>query len=184
MSFVGLIKAIDRFDPSREVKFSTFASVTIVGELKRHFRDTTWALRVPRGLQELGLQVSRVMAELSQSLGRSPTVAEIARSAGLSEESVDDLKIAIGEACANAVIVNEGSAPDVPVKIHWSQEGSHVVVEVEGAGHPLDSAESTNGDDHAARIRMSVALLESLVDSCEVTEGPDGAMTSRLTVNL
>ena len=88
VSFVGLIKAIDRFDPSREVKFSTFASVTIVGELKRHFRDTTWALRVPRGLQELGLQVSRVMAELSQSLGRSPTVAEIARSAGLSEESV------------------------------------------------------------------------------------------------
>jgi RNA polymerase sigma-B factor len=88
VAFVGLIKAIDRFDPSREVKFSTFASVTIVGELKRHFRDTTWALRVPRGLQELGLQVSRVMAELSQSLGRSPTVGEIAGRAGLPEESV------------------------------------------------------------------------------------------------
>ena len=88
VAFVGLIKAIDRFDPGREVKFSTFASVTIVGELKRHFRDTTWALRVPRGLQELGLQVSRVMAELSQSLGRSPTVAEIAARAGLAEEAV------------------------------------------------------------------------------------------------
>jgi RNA polymerase sigma-B factor len=88
VAYVGLIKAIDRFDPSREVKFSTFASVTIVGELKRHFRDTTWALRVPRGLQELGLQVSRVMAELSQSLGRSPTVGEIAKRAGLSDEAV------------------------------------------------------------------------------------------------
>jgi RNA polymerase sigma-B factor len=88
VAFVGLIKAIDRFDAGREVKFSTFASVTIVGELKRHFRDTTWALRVPRGLQELGLQVSRVMAELSQTLGRSPTVTEIAARAGLSEEAV------------------------------------------------------------------------------------------------
>jgi RNA polymerase sigma-B factor len=88
VAFVGLIKAIDRFDTGREVKFSTFASVTIVGELKRHFRDTTWALRVPRGLQELGLQVSRVMAELSQTLGRSPTVSEIATRAGLSDEAV------------------------------------------------------------------------------------------------
>jgi len=111
-------------------------------------------------------------------------LASLARSAGLSEESVDDLKIAAGEACANAVIVNEETAPDVPVKIHWSHKEGHVVVEVEGAGHPFDSAETANGDDHAARIRMSVALLESLVDSCEVTEGPDGAMTSRLTVNI
>ena len=111
-------------------------------------------------------------------------LASLARTAGLSEESVDDLKIAVGEACANAVILNEESAPDVPVKVHWSQDGAQVVVEVEGAGHPFDSAESANGDDHDARLRMSVALLESLVDSCEVTEGPDGAMTSRLTVNL
>ena len=111
-------------------------------------------------------------------------LASLARSAGLSEESVDDLKIAVGEACANAVIVNEESAPDVPVKVHWSHETGHVVVEVEGAGHPFESSEAADGDERSARVGMSVALLESLVDSCEVTEGPDGAMTARLTVNL
>ena len=111
-------------------------------------------------------------------------LAALARSAGLSEESVDDLKIAVGEACANAVIVNEGSAPDVPVKVHWSHEDSRVVVEVEGAGHAYDSTEAESDDGLAARMEMSVALLESLVDSCEVTEHPGGARTARLTVNL
>lgn len=108
-------------------------------------------------------------------------LAALARTAGLSEESVDDLKIAVGEACANAVIVNEETAPDVPVRVHWSHEEDRVVVEVEGAGHPY---ESTAGDGLNARMEMSVALLESLVDSCEVTERPGGAMTARLTVNL
>lgn len=111
-------------------------------------------------------------------------LASLGRSAGLSEESVDDFKIAVGEACANAVIVNEETAPDVPVRIHWSQQGAQVVVEIEGAGPPLESAELAEGDDQAARMGMSVALLESLVDSCEVTKGPDGAVTSRLAVNL
>jgi serine/threonine-protein kinase RsbW len=111
-------------------------------------------------------------------------LASLARSAGLDEESVDDLKIAVGEACANAVIVNEESAPDVPVKVHWSHEGAHVVVEVEGTGHPFESTEAAGGEERAARMGLSVALLESLVDSCEVTKGPDGAMTARLTVNL
>jgi RNA polymerase sigma-B factor len=85
---LGLIKAIDRFDPTRGVKFTTFASATIVGELKRHFRDATWALRVPRGLQELGLQVSRTVPELSQRLGRSPTIEEIAQRVGSNQETV------------------------------------------------------------------------------------------------
>jgi serine/threonine-protein kinase RsbW len=111
-------------------------------------------------------------------------LAALARSAGLSEESVDDLKIAVGEACANAVIVNEDSAPDVPVKVHWSHEDSRVVVEVEGAGHAHDSTEAESDDGLAARMEMSVALLESLVDSCEVTEHSDGARIARLTVNL
>ena len=111
-------------------------------------------------------------------------LASLARSAGLSEESVDDLKIAVGEACANAVIVNQETASDARVRVHWSHEGAHVVIEVEGAGYPFESTESAGGDDHAARMGMSVALLESLVDSCEVTEGSDGAMTARLTVNL
>jgi serine/threonine-protein kinase RsbW len=111
-------------------------------------------------------------------------LAALARSAGLREESVDDLRIAVGEACANAVIVNEETAPDVPVKVHWSHEDARVIVEVEGAGHPFDSDESAPGDGLAARMEMSVALLESLVDSCEVTERPGGATTARLTINL
>jgi RNA polymerase sigma-B factor len=85
---VALIKALDRFDLSRGVKFSTYATATIVGELKRHFRDKGWALRVPRRLQEAGLHVSRTATQLFQDLGRSPTVAEIAKETGLSDEEV------------------------------------------------------------------------------------------------
>ena len=75
---IGLIKAVDRFDPERGVEFSTFATPTIVGEIKRHFRDKGWAIRVPRRLQELRISIGRATAELSQSTGRSPTVAELA----------------------------------------------------------------------------------------------------------
>lgn len=78
---VGLLGAIDRFDPSREVQFATFATATIVGELKRHLRDKVWTVRIPRGLQELGLRVNRLIPELTQQLGRSPTVAELAEQA-------------------------------------------------------------------------------------------------------
>jgi RNA polymerase sigma-B factor len=85
---IGLLKAIDRFDPGREVKFSTYATATIVGELKRHFRDKGWALRVPRRLQESGLKVGRAVTDLSQDLSRAPTVREIGGHTGLSEEEV------------------------------------------------------------------------------------------------
>ena len=88
VALLGLIKAVDRFDPSREVRFSTYASATIVGEIKRHFRDRAWALRVPRRLQEMGLQVSKALGALHQEHGRSPTVAEIAERVGTSEEDV------------------------------------------------------------------------------------------------
>lgn len=85
---IGLIKAIDRFDLGRGVKFSTYATATVVGELKRHFRDKGWALRVPRRLQEAGMSVGRAVMDLSQELGRSPTVKEIAGRTGLTEEDV------------------------------------------------------------------------------------------------
>jgi RNA polymerase sigma-B factor len=85
---IGLLKAIDRFDLSREVKFSTYATATIVGELKRHFRDKGWALRVPRRLQEAGMKVGRTVTELYQDLGRAPTVPEIGKRTGLTEEEV------------------------------------------------------------------------------------------------
>ncbi|MDQ5815009.1 MAG: RNA polymerase sigma factor SigF [Actinomycetota bacterium] len=92
---IGLLKAIDRFDLDREVEFSTYATPTVVGELKRHFRDKGWAVRVPRRLQELHLELTKVVGRLGQELGRSPTVAEIAKAAGASEEQVlEGLEIA------------------------------------------------------------------------------------------
>lgn len=85
---IGLLKAIDRFDLGREVRFSTYAVPTIVGELKRHFRDTGWAIRVPRRLQERALLVRDAIGTSSQELGRSPTVAELAEFSSLTEEEV------------------------------------------------------------------------------------------------
>ena len=85
---VGLIKAVDRFDSGRGVEFSTYATPTIVGEIKRHFRDRGWAVRVPRRLQELRISLSRASQELSQTSGRSPTVAELAAYLEISEDEV------------------------------------------------------------------------------------------------
>jgi RNA polymerase sigma-B factor len=85
---IGLIKAIDRFDASRDVEFTTYATPTIVGELKRHFRDKGWAIRVPRRLQELSLAVNQTMEPLTHKLQRSPTVAEIAEELKVTPEAV------------------------------------------------------------------------------------------------
>src|SRR5215212_5753102 len=85
---LGLIKAIDRFDPAREVAFSSYAVPTILGELKRHFRDRTWSVRVPRDLQELALRVDKAVATLSRDLRRQPSVLEIAEAVGANEEQV------------------------------------------------------------------------------------------------
>jgi RNA polymerase sigma-B factor len=85
---VGLLKAIDRFDLAREVKFATFAVPTIAGELKRHFRDRGWMLRVPRDIQELSARVTRAREALTRELGRSPTVEEMARTLDTGVEQV------------------------------------------------------------------------------------------------
>ncbi|MCF6524297.1 RNA polymerase sigma factor SigF [Streptomyces sp. JJ36] len=85
---IGLIKAINRFDPTRGVEFTTFAVPTVLGEIKRFFRDTTWAVRVPRRLQELRLDLNRAAAALEQTHGRSPTAAELAEHLDLDEETV------------------------------------------------------------------------------------------------
>ncbi|WP_245240762.1 RNA polymerase sigma factor SigF [Streptomyces spiramenti] len=85
---IGLIKSVDRFDPERGVEFSTYATPTVVGEIKRHFRDKGWAVRVPRRLQELRLSLSTATAELSQQHGRAPTVHELAQRLSISEEDV------------------------------------------------------------------------------------------------
>jgi len=85
---LGLVKAIDRFDPDREIAFSSYAVPTILGEIKRYFRDRTWAVRVPRGLQELSMRVDRAVSGLSEELHRSPSVTEIAARVDATEEEV------------------------------------------------------------------------------------------------
>jgi RNA polymerase sigma-B factor len=85
---LALLRAIDRLDPEREVKFSTFATITIIGELKRHLRDKGWAVRVPRPIQELAVRITRAIGTLTQELGRSPTVPELARHTGTPQEDV------------------------------------------------------------------------------------------------
>lgn len=85
---IGLLQAIERFDPNHGVEFSTFAAPTILGELKRHFRDRGWAIRIPRRLQELNLRLTSVADELTHKLGRSPTIAELASAVHASDEAV------------------------------------------------------------------------------------------------
>ena len=85
---IGLLKAVERFEPERGIAFTTFATPTVLGELRRYFRDATWAVRVPRQLQERVLAISAAVGPLSQRLGRSPSAKEIAVDTGLSEEAV------------------------------------------------------------------------------------------------
>lgn len=88
VSALGLIKSVDRFDPERGVEFTTYATKTILGELKRHFRDKGWAIRAPRRVQELYLHLGQAVGSLSQELGRSPTIKELAVETGASEDDV------------------------------------------------------------------------------------------------
>lgn len=104
---IGLIKSVDRFDLDRGVEFSTYATPTIVGEIKRHFRDKGWAIRVPRRLQELKLSLTKATSELSQKNGRAPTVAELAGHLQMSEEEVLE-----GLESANAYSAVSLDAPD------------------------------------------------------------------------
>ncbi|MBP2703412.1 RNA polymerase sigma factor SigF [Microbispora sp. RL4-1S] len=104
---IGLIKSIDRFDLARGVEFSTYATPTIVGEIKRHFRDKGWAVRVPRRLQELKLSLTKAISELSQRESRAPTVAELAVHLGMTEEEVLE-----GLESANAYSTVSLDAPD------------------------------------------------------------------------
>jgi RNA polymerase sigma-B factor len=107
---VGLIKAVDRFDPSRGFAFTTYATPTVVGEIKRHFRDHGWDVRVPRALQELIVRIPKEKERLTRELGRPPTLAELAAGLGV----VDELLLEAMQATTayNADVVNRGTAAD------------------------------------------------------------------------
>ena len=93
---LGLVKAIDRFDATRGTSFSSYAVPTIAGELRRHFRDYTWSLRVPRDIQEMAVRVGKLELELQVELGRTPTAGELARRIGCTVPQVLDARMAAG----------------------------------------------------------------------------------------
>lgn len=120
---IGLIKAIDRFEPERGLEFTTYATPTIMGEIKRHFRDKGWSVRVPRRLQELSAKVNQATDELTKDLQRSPTVQEIAENLGV---SVDEVLEAMESSSAYSSVPLEGggnSDQDTPSVIdHYATE--------------------------------------------------------------
>lgn len=113
------------------------------------------------------------------------TVAALARNAGLDEERVEDIRMAVSEACANAVLANEAAGSDEPVAVDWRHDGDRLVIEVGDRGPgPTEDAGSVDTDGFSSRLAMSVALLDSLVD--EFTHGPreGGGTTARLVIAL
>lgn len=125
---IGLIKAIDRFDPSRGLEFTTYATPTILGEIKRHFRDKGWSVRVPRRLQELSAKVNQANDELTNELSRSPSVEEIAKRMGA---SVDDVLEAMESSSAYSSVPLEGGGSsdddDAPSVIdHYATEDENL----------------------------------------------------------
>jgi len=132
VAHIGLLNAIDRFDPGREVQFSTYAAATIVGELKRHFRDKGWALRVPRRLQEIAVRINRSLPELTQTHGRSPTIPELAAYLDVTTDeiveamdavqaySTSSLDTPVGEDAKAPVDSLGGEDPSIELLDEWS----------------------------------------------------------------
>ena len=108
---IGLIKAIDRFDTSRGVELSTYATPTILGEIKRYFRDKGWAVKVPRALQDLNIRLNKVIEQLTVELNRSPTIAELAEASDSTEEEVLEA-LESGRAYSSLSLNSSGSPDD------------------------------------------------------------------------
>jgi len=130
VAFLALVKAVDRFEPDRNVAFSTFAGRTIEGEIKRHFRDHTWTVRVPRSAKETHLRLRRATDELTHQLGRSPTVPQLAEHLGIGTDEVVE-----GIAAGSAYTTASRDAPVGSVGDGARQIGA----EDEGYGHVSDS---------------------------------------------
>ncbi|MFD3539024.1 SigB/SigF/SigG family RNA polymerase sigma factor [Streptomyces sp. NPDC058662] len=146
---IGLIKAIDRFDPARENEFSTLAMPYITGEIKRHFRDTSWAVRVPRRLQELRIDIAKAKEELTTTLDRSPTVADLAAHLCLSEEEVVEGLVAANGHTSGSLDAPHAEHGDGPAE-------GHTLADVMGEEEPaMELVED---------IQSLAPLLERLTD--------------------
>ncbi|MFE2138120.1 sigma-70 family RNA polymerase sigma factor, partial [Streptomyces sp. NPDC059466] len=126
VGMVGLIKAIDRFELTREVEFTSFAVPYIVGEIKRFFRDTSWAVHVPRRLQEARIQLAKATEELRSRLGRTPTVKELSELMCLSEEEVNEARLAS----------NGYNSSSLDATVNSGDEGEAALADFNGADDP------------------------------------------------
>jgi RNA polymerase sigma-B factor len=138
---VALVKAVDRFDPERGVPFASFATPTILGELKRHLRDNRWAVHVPRDLQELAQRVAREADRLTTQLGRTPTMREVADALGVSVEQAVEARVALGGLDAWSLAVPVGQDADgeetARDRIETIETGFKLVEDREAVGHAL-----------------------------------------------
>jgi RNA polymerase sigma-B factor len=160
---VGLVKAIDRFDLDRDVELLAYVFPTVVGELKRHFRDRVWSVSVPRRLKELHALVSRRLEELTSTLGRSPTIAELAEATGVEQEEVVEA-LEVGKAYIARSLFGDDS-PDgeaEPIDSLWGEEAGYEETEnraVLAAGfRALDERER-----QVLRLRFFEGLAQSQI---------------------
>ncbi len=149
VGMIGLINAVDRFDPDRGLQFSTYATPTILGEIRRHFRDKGWSLKVPRRLQELNIAAAKAAEQIGAAMGRSPTIAEVAEKIGASEEETLEA-IELGNAY-------ETVALDAPMQ-------------AQGESAPLTLAEFLGEEDESLQKIDSYGDLRQAIDSLEPRE--------------
>jgi len=161
---LALLKAIDRFDPERGVKFTSFAAPTILGELKRYFRDVSWAVHVNRGLQELSLMVARRRESLAKELGRSPSIREVAGAIGCSVE--DALEASqVGAAAHEArsldvpLATEDGEGASLGDRIGATDPAYDLVADREAISHAWDTLSELERE--VVRLRLTTSLTQS-----------------------
>jgi RNA polymerase sigma-B factor len=162
VALLGLVKAVDRFDPNRGVVFSTFAVPTIAGELRRHFRDKTWPVHVPRRAKDNNVLVADVTGDLTQQLRRPPTVQEVAERAGLTDEEV--LEALEADGCYRSVPltpIDDESGPD---------EESAALGRHDGGYGAVDARVTLEGIIHVLPVREHLVLKLRYVDGLTQTQ--------------
>ena len=161
---LGLVKAIDRFDPVRTTAFSSFAVPTILGEIKRHFRDKGWAVKVPRDLQEFAVKVDKDADELSRELGRTPTPAELATRAGSTPEAVLEAREA--SAARRATSLDRPRSDDEDEGDTWADaigfvDHGYEVAEASATVDRLLQTTLTEREREVLRLRFEEDLTQS-----------------------
>jgi RNA polymerase sigma-B factor len=160
---IALIKAVDRYDPDRNVKFSTFATGTIIGELKRYFRDRGWAVRAPRRIQELYLELGTTIELLGHQFGRSPTVSELAGATDASEESIVEA-IEAGQGYRSASLDAPAIGGATLGDTLWSEDSGTALVEERSVLEPaLAQLPERNRD--IVKLRFIDGLTQSEIAS-------------------